>query len=58
MAQQFVDEEIKKPVVIFSKTFCPYCKMAKDALTATGKPYEVHELDERCKALIHVYTCM
>ena len=29
--QQFVDDQISKnKVMIFSKTYCPYCKMAKD----------------------------
>lgn len=30
LAQQFVKESIgKQKVVIFSKSYCPYCKMAK-----------------------------
>ena len=47
MAKAFVDEEIKKPVVVFSKTYCPFCKMAKDTLNSTGAKFEVIELDER-----------
>ena len=28
--QQWVDDSIKsKPVVVFSKTYCPFCDMAK-----------------------------
>jgi len=35
-------------VVVFSKTYCPYCIKAKRALTAAGcKDFVVHELDER-----------
>lgn len=47
MAQKFVDEEIKKPVVVFSKTYCPFCKMAKSVLADVGVQYTLHELDER-----------
>lgn len=35
------------PAVIFSKTYCPYCTMAKDNLRAEGGKFEVVELDER-----------
>ena len=42
-----MDEEIKKPAVVFSKTYCPYCKMAKSALDALGAAYTAIELDER-----------
>ncbi len=49
MAKQFVDDAIKNnPVVVFSKTYCPFCKMAKDALKSVGlQKYELYELDER-----------
>ena len=47
MAQAFVDEEIKKPAVVFSKSYCPFCKMAKAVLNEVGAKYTVHELDER-----------
>lgn len=48
MAQAFVDGEIKKSlVVVFSKTYCPFCKMAKEVLTSVGTAFTVHELDER-----------
>merc|ERR1719495_1384640 len=36
-AKEFVDSKIQSaPVVIFSKTYCPYCKMAKKAITDAG----------------------
>uniref|UniRef100_A0A0R3S1R6 Glutaredoxin domain-containing protein n=1 Tax=Elaeophora elaphi TaxID=1147741 RepID=A0A0R3S1R6_9BILA len=38
------------PVVIFSKTYCPYCKNAKQALSTfrmQGDLYKIIELDER-----------
>lgn len=34
-------------VMVFSKTYCPFCKMAKDALNQTGVKYGLVELDER-----------
>ncbi|XP_064116053.1 uncharacterized protein LOC135221948 [Macrobrachium nipponense] len=33
-------------VVIFSKTYCPYCKMAKKVFDDLGTPYEVYEIDK------------
>lgn len=33
-------------VVIFSKTTCPYCKMAKNVFNEIGATYKVIELDE------------
>ena len=45
---EFVDSAIEKnKVVVFSKSYCPYCSMAKDTLTSTGVHFEVLELDER-----------
>ena len=52
MAQEFVDEEIKKPAVVFSKSYCPFCKMAKAVLNEVGAKYTVHELDERGRQLL------
>lgn len=48
-----------KKVMVFSKSYCPYCKMAKDALSKyVGKElpadqYEVMEMenDPNCQAL-------
>eukprot|EP00118_Oscarella_pearsei_P028743 m.2815 g.2815 ORF g.2815 m.2815 type:complete len:123 (+) comp8922_c0_seq1:1032-1400(+) len=35
-------------VVVFSKTYCPYCKRVKETLKDVGlKDFTVHELDER-----------
>lgn len=30
-----------KPVVVFSKSYCPYCTKAKTALNAVGAKFEV-----------------
>ncbi|EFN72745.1 Glutaredoxin-C4 [Camponotus floridanus] len=37
----------KDSVVIFSKTHCPYCKMAKKVFESLKKPYTAIELDNR-----------
>ncbi|XP_008560297.1 uncharacterized protein LOC103580356 isoform X1 [Microplitis demolitor] len=34
-------------VVIFSKTYCPYCKMAKEVFDKMNKTYKAIELDEK-----------
>ncbi|XP_015120831.1 glutaredoxin-C4 isoform X2 [Diachasma alloeum] len=34
-------------VVIFSKSYCPYCKMAKEAFQKLKQAYDVIELDQR-----------
>lgn len=51
MAEQLVSDAVNgNPVVVFSKTYCPFCKMAKDALKQAGLPekdYVIYELDER-----------
>ncbi len=49
-AEDFVEAKLKAgKVVVFSKTYCPYCKKAKDVLNKYNLPkdvYEVIELDE------------
>jgi len=32
-------------VVVFSKSYCPYCKGAKQQLTSMGVPYTAYECD-------------
>ncbi|XP_071793965.1 uncharacterized protein [Asterias amurensis] len=50
-AKQFVDAAIvDNKVVVFSKTYCPYCKMAKSALDKCGGKYKVIELENRSDA--------
>jgi len=34
-------------VMVFSKTYCPYCSKAKDALGKLAVTFEVYELDVR-----------
>ncbi len=47
MAAEFVRKAIASyPIVIFSKTYCPYCTKAKKALQAVGARFESIELDE------------
>ncbi|XP_016298283.1 glutaredoxin-2, mitochondrial-like [Sinocyclocheilus anshuiensis] len=44
---QFVQDVVSSNcVVIFSKTTCPYCKMAKNVFNEIGAAYKVVELDE------------
>ncbi|KAJ3692526.1 hypothetical protein LUZ60_012876 [Juncus effusus] len=33
------------PVVVFSKTYCPYCTQVKQLLTSVGASYKTVELD-------------
>lgn len=45
---QFVDNVIDNNcVVVFSKTTCAFCRMAKDVLSKTGVEYQVVELNKR-----------
>ena len=45
---QFIQTKIKEnPVMLFSKTTCSFCKMAKKVLNDVGVNYEVEELDTR-----------
>jgi transposase-like protein len=44
MAQQFVEDNIAKQlVVIFSKSYCPYCTMAKE-VRKVGKNRETSKV--------------
>ncbi|XP_013872243.1 glutaredoxin 2 [Austrofundulus limnaeus] len=44
---QFVQDVVSQNcVVIFSKTTCPYCKMAKNVFNEIGATYKVIELDQ------------
>ncbi|CAM9659234.1 unnamed protein product, partial [Pylaiella littoralis] len=36
----------KHGVVVYSKSYCPFCTKAKNALTAIGAKFEVVELDK------------
>jgi len=46
--QQAVESAINaNKVMMFSKTFCPFCHKAKKALNDAGATYEVMELDKR-----------
>ncbi|XP_052860831.1 uncharacterized protein LOC128267917 [Anopheles cruzii] len=45
---EFVRAAIAKDkVVIFSKTYCPYCTMAKEPFKKLKQEYACYELDER-----------
>jgi len=42
-AQKIIDEN---GVVVFSKSYCPYCKSTKSLLTGLNAPFFVLELDQ------------
>jgi thiol-disulfide isomerase/thioredoxin len=42
-AQNLINEN---GVVVFSKSYCPYCKSSKDLLNKLGAKFEVLELDQ------------
>lgn len=49
--KEFVESVLKnKKVVVFSKSYCPFCQKAKDVLTKYNLPsnvYEIVEIDGR-----------
>eukprot|EP01126_Amoeba_proteus_P032395 TRINITY_DN3159_c0_g1_i2.p1 TRINITY_DN3159_c0_g1~~TRINITY_DN3159_c0_g1_i2.p1 ORF type:complete len:149 (-),score=8.52 TRINITY_DN3159_c0_g1_i2:12-458(-) len=46
--RQFIEDTVKShPVVIFSKSYCPYCRRAKSTIESTGNSYYAVELDLR-----------
>ena len=45
---QYIQEMTKaNPVMVFAKSTCNYCKMAKQALDGTGFNYMVEEIENR-----------
>lgn len=45
---QYIQKMISShPVMVFSKTTCSYCAMAKNLLNEIGVNYEVEEIDRR-----------
>ena len=44
IAKQAIDSNA---IMVFSKTYCPYCTRAKNALSELNLKYEVYELDVR-----------
>jgi len=55
---QYIQKMIKNnPVMVFSKTTCPYCTMAKTALDETGVDYVVEEIENRedCAKLQEIF---
>ena len=52
-AASYVKELVgSKPLVVFSKSYCPYCTKAKTALKAVGAKYEVSPKSEK-RLLVH-----
>ncbi|CAG5077981.1 Oidioi.mRNA.OKI2018_I69.PAR.g8860.t1.cds [Oikopleura dioica] len=54
MASQFIQIALEADkVVVFSKSYCPYCKKAKDALKRANIPFKAYEIENRsdCAAI-------
>ncbi|CAG5077983.1 Oidioi.mRNA.OKI2018_I69.PAR.g8861.t1.cds [Oikopleura dioica] len=54
MASQFIQTALEADkVVVFSKSYCPYCKKAKDALKQANIPFKSYEIENRpdCAAI-------
>ncbi len=49
MAKQFVEDKIaSNKVVVFSKTYCPFCTMAKQSIRDAGlQDFAVVEIEDR-----------
>ena len=47
-AAAFVEEELQQEeVVIFSKSYCPFCTKAKESLDSIGVQYKTVEIENR-----------
>lgn len=53
-AQNLINEN---GVVVFSKSYCPYCKSSKDLLDKLGAKYEALELDLIGELCFCYYLC-
>lgn len=49
-AEKYIDENA---VMVFSKSYCPYCRATKSLLTQKGVAFGSIELDEDSKFLTH-----
>jgi glutaredoxin 3 len=55
--QQLVDTAVKSSkVVVFSKSFCPYCIKAKNLLKSKNVTFELFELDQRDDGSVQLTT--
>ncbi|CAF4879371.1 unnamed protein product [Pieris macdunnoughi] len=46
--QQFIKSAVAQDkVVVFSKSYCPYCTLAKNVFSKVNQPIQVYELDQR-----------
>ncbi|KAB1671601.1 hypothetical protein FNE72_29180 [Klebsiella pneumoniae] len=43
--KQIIDDNA---VVVFSKSYCPYCRATKETLNKLGAIYKAYELDQLC----------
>ncbi|KAK2718019.1 hypothetical protein QYM36_006713 [Artemia franciscana] len=61
LAKKVEAEIVQHKVVIYSKTYCPYCVMAKDVFKEIKVEYHLVELDEHpegseLQAILHKMT--
>lgn len=47
VVKNIVEKQIaESPVVVYSKSWCPYCRQTKATLAEFGASYQVYELDQ------------
>jgi len=47
VVKTLVEKQIaENPVVVYSKSWCPYCRQTKQTLTDFGASFQVYELDQ------------
>ena len=56
MAKQFVEDKIaSNKVVVFSKTYCPFCTMAKQSIRDAGlQDFAVVEIEDRSELQLNM----
>jgi thiol-disulfide isomerase/thioredoxin len=55
-AEALIQDAIKKPVVVFSKTYCPFCLKAKQTLQMEGAKFDVIEVGGGAGGVVGMLT--
>lgn len=45
----------ENPVMVFSKSYCPYCRATKKTLQSLGAEFKVYEMNEESAHLSHPF---